>query len=355
MPALTKYDQMCRAIEEAYFVDEVKDIRDKALALEIYARQAKNEQAERRAVAIRLRAERKVGGLLKEMAEANERETGGKPKPSQRATVKRLADLGVSRTQSSRWQRLAEVPDEMFEQALADATRKPSTISILRHNLPEPKNTGTVIEAAADRATCSSMVDVRKRRPPGALEAEQRQARLPAGKRYDVIYADLLWLSEANDRDDNTDGATEKRATMTMEEIYALVVPAAEDAVLFLSATGSMLRAAVSVMEAWGFVYRSNIVWCTYRSIDDDWTLEDHELLLIGSRGRVAPPNRLHSVYEPLGRMKKGESRGFAKVIEMMFPTLRRVELFAGAARPGWDAMDNDMNCITAAMPTDSG
>ncbi len=36
--ALVKYDAMCRAIDHAYQVDEVKDIRDKALAFEAYAR-----------------------------------------------------------------------------------------------------------------------------------------------------------------------------------------------------------------------------------------------------------------------------------------------------------------------------
>jgi hypothetical protein len=43
MPALaTRYDSMCRAIDAAHEDDEVKDIRDKALAWEIYSRQAKN-------------------------------------------------------------------------------------------------------------------------------------------------------------------------------------------------------------------------------------------------------------------------------------------------------------------------
>jgi hypothetical protein len=54
---------MCRAIEAAYKVDEVKDIRDQAIALEVYARQAHNTEAERKACEIRLRAERKAGAL----------------------------------------------------------------------------------------------------------------------------------------------------------------------------------------------------------------------------------------------------------------------------------------------------
>jgi hypothetical protein len=67
MTKLVRYDAMCRAIEAAHKVDEVKDIRDKAAALEHYARQAMNTDAERQAWEIRLRAERKAGQLLKQM------------------------------------------------------------------------------------------------------------------------------------------------------------------------------------------------------------------------------------------------------------------------------------------------
>jgi hypothetical protein len=56
--SLARYEAMCRAIEAAYKVDEVKDIRDQAIALEVYARQAHNTEAERKACEIRLRAER---------------------------------------------------------------------------------------------------------------------------------------------------------------------------------------------------------------------------------------------------------------------------------------------------------
>ena len=62
MSDLVRYDAMCAAIDAAYEVDEVKDIRDKALAIEVYTRQAQNIEAERKAVQIRLRAERKACG-----------------------------------------------------------------------------------------------------------------------------------------------------------------------------------------------------------------------------------------------------------------------------------------------------
>jgi hypothetical protein len=94
MTELVRYDAMCRAIAEARAGDEVKDIRDRAAALELYQRQAHNIEAERECC----RAERKVGELLKQMAERGERRSGGRPeKQSHDATVS-LDDLGISKT-----------------------------------------------------------------------------------------------------------------------------------------------------------------------------------------------------------------------------------------------------------------
>jgi hypothetical protein len=142
MTELVHYDAMCRAIDLAYKVDEVKDIRDKALALEVYARQALNIDAETRAARIRIRAERKAGELLHEQEKAK----GGRPakNPSHQPTgfepTKTLTELGISRDQSSQWQRLAGVPKDQFEEALETEDR-PSTIGILRtaQEPPAPK------------------------------------------------------------------------------------------------------------------------------------------------------------------------------------------------------------------------
>jgi len=126
--SLARYDAMCRAIEAAYAVDEVKDIRDQAIALEVYARQAACE--------IRLRAERKAGKLSAKL----ERSPGGRPGKT-RATMdrvstkaKQLHAAGVTSRQAKNWEKLAAVPDEEFEMALEDQTTKPTTNGIIKAN-----------------------------------------------------------------------------------------------------------------------------------------------------------------------------------------------------------------------------
>jgi hypothetical protein len=113
---------MCRAIAVAYKVDEVKEMMDQATAIEVYAHQSQNIEAERQACEIRMRATRRLGQLLAEREKAK----GGRPPETPAVTegVKPLADLGITHKQSHRYQKLAEVPEDDFEAALTAPGRR---------------------------------------------------------------------------------------------------------------------------------------------------------------------------------------------------------------------------------------
>lgn len=140
---LVRYDAMCLAIAEAYAVDEVKEIRDRALAMQMYAQQARNTEAETKACEIRLRAERRCGQLLAESEKAKrgpDKHTG-QASQRDRSDQKTLSDLGISYTQSSRWQKLAAIPDDEFEATFAAPDGRPSTSGIIaRHETQKPKD-----------------------------------------------------------------------------------------------------------------------------------------------------------------------------------------------------------------------
>jgi len=133
---------MCHAIAAAYEVDEVKDIRDKARAFELYAQQAQNTEAERQACEIRLRAERKCGLLLRDREKAK---GGAQPGVGRKGAAgmqsdgpTALSDLGISKQQSSDWQKLADVPDDAFEAILTTPGQKPTTAGIIAaHTEPQ--------------------------------------------------------------------------------------------------------------------------------------------------------------------------------------------------------------------------
>ena len=79
VPLPAKYSAMIEAIDTCHRIDEVRDIRERAIALSVYARQAKNIEAERRAAEIRLRAERKAGALLAALNRARGKRAAPRP------------------------------------------------------------------------------------------------------------------------------------------------------------------------------------------------------------------------------------------------------------------------------------
>ncbi|WP_315766160.1 MULTISPECIES: hypothetical protein [unclassified Bradyrhizobium] len=123
------YEKARSALAEAQRVDEVKDVRDKAMAMQLYAKQARDRDLINFATDIKLRAERRAGELLREMAENGERQLpgdaiGGNGNSELPLATPTLGDLGVSKMQSSRWQQLAELDEAEFEAKVAKTKEK---------------------------------------------------------------------------------------------------------------------------------------------------------------------------------------------------------------------------------------
>ncbi len=64
---LIRYENAKQAIAAYKTVDDVKQFRDKAVAVQAYAKQANDYELERDAAIARVRAERKCGELLRGM------------------------------------------------------------------------------------------------------------------------------------------------------------------------------------------------------------------------------------------------------------------------------------------------
>lgn len=318
MAELVLYDEMCRAIAEAHSIDEVKDIRDKALALELYARQAHNKENERRCRDIKERAEREWGVRYTPDVKAPAPLNRG-PRSPEVTEGKTLADMGVSKRQSVKWQARAAIPREQFEATLAAG-----------------KSTDPLIKQ-----------QIRKRREVDLGKRTMTVADVLGFTLYNVILADPPWRYEPYSRETGMDRAADNHyPTMTTAEIAELSPPASKDCVLFLWATAPMLVEALHVIDAWGFAYKTHCIWVKDRIGTGYWYRGLHELLLLATRGAVpAPPPelRLPSVFhEPVGRHSE-KPEAFAELIEAWFPHLPKVELFARQRRAGWAVWGNEI------------
>lgn len=133
-------------LAQSQTVDEVKDIRDYAVAMEAFARQKKaGVESQNLAIEIVLRAERRMGEILKEDGAIS---TGGRPKKKtcsaeehvsvepEKPRAPTLPEYGLSRKESAKAQKLAEIPAEEFDrriQATKEKAEKLTTNSVLNH------------------------------------------------------------------------------------------------------------------------------------------------------------------------------------------------------------------------------
>jgi hypothetical protein len=110
--SLVRYDAACRALANARSVDEVKDIRDKAIAIKAYAKQAKNKNLEADAFEIRKRAERRLGEMMEAQRKAGELDVGGRGQNRVRQKPS-LLDAGIDKNLADRARRVHAMPREV--------------------------------------------------------------------------------------------------------------------------------------------------------------------------------------------------------------------------------------------------
>ncbi len=136
-----------RLLLESKSVAEVKAFRDRAEAVRKYAKDARlGLDLQNQAAAAKLRAERRAGEILAQM----EKSHGGRPPKNRLQAATRsagraaLSELGIEKTQSHRWQRIAAVPEAEFEQYLQRtnaAAREITAAGLLREIDKSPQAT----------------------------------------------------------------------------------------------------------------------------------------------------------------------------------------------------------------------
>lgn len=177
-------------------------------------------------------------------------------------------------------------------------------------------------------------------------EISKGNSELGTAQRYPVIYADPPWRYENPPMGGSNRSIENHYPTMTLEEICALPVDglATEDAVLFLWATAPKLAECMTVIEAWGFTYRTCMVWVKDKIGMGYHVRNQHEILLIAKRGEIPPPPpsaRPSSVLSAARDEHSAKPPEFYLLIEQMYPDLSRIELFSRVGREGWAAWGN--------------
>ncbi|MFO1243167.1 MAG: MT-A70 family methyltransferase [Rickettsiales bacterium] len=152
--------------------------------------------------------------------------------------------------------------------------------------------------------------------------------------------------------------------TLTLSEIKNIPVGdfAEEPAHLYLWVPNALLPEGLEVMKAWGFNYKTNIIWHKIRKDGGSdgrgvgfYFRNVTELVLFGVRGknaRTLQPGRTQ--VNLLGSRKREHSRKpdeFYSLIESCSPG-PYLELFARGSRKGWAQWGNQVEDYTPHWPT---
>lgn len=168
----------------------------------------------------------------------------------------------------------------------------------------------------------------------------------PTG-RFEIIYADPPWdykgqLQHAGPGSRDTGGAVKHYPTVTLDMLRALDVPriTARDSLLFMWSSNPHLDQAIALGKAWGFAWATvAFVWDKQRVNPGFYTMSQCELCLVFKHGRIPAPRGARNVRQLVSVERGAHSHKPDEVrrrIEAMFPSARKIELFARASAEEW-------------------
>jgi N6-adenosine-specific RNA methylase IME4 len=169
---------------------------------------------------------------------------------------------------------------------------------------------------------------------------------------YQVIYADPPWSYNGKVQHNTKNGnqsAQDHYPQLTLEQLKQLRVQSIADrnSILFLWTSSPHLPQALELMKAWGFEYKTvAFVWDKQKVNPGYYTMSQCELCLVGVKGTIPKPRGTRNERQFLSSMRQRHSAKPEQIrerIQRMFPTQRKVELFARATLDGWDVWGNEV------------
>lgn len=314
--------KLMSALEKARTVPEAKLVRDQAKALGDYLRQQRHSfDCQQMAAELKLRAEYKLGELIPKQfphGDPGERKANGCINPRSRAVT--LGESGISRMQSSRWQLLRTLPVSRLNGYIEESINRRKEIT-----------TNTLLKEAKR----AKAIRARKLSKPAQVDS--------IGP-FDLIVADPPWLYEHCGV--RNWGVENHYPPASLARIRSHKPDASKNSILLLWATAPKLEEALQVMTAWGFKYRTCAVWDKELTGMGYWWRVQHELLLLGTRGkpRATPESeRIPSLFRSRRGKHSVKPVAVMEWIERAFPHLSKLEMYCRSPRPGWAAWGNEV------------
>lgn len=330
---LMKWDYLRRDVEEASSIDELKDIRDKAEAIRLYAKKQKNAlDIQNNAAEVTLRCEKRMGELLTEMPKNPGGQAEHKSYQSHDATTSpKLSDIGITKSDSSRYQAIAKLPQETFERHIA----------VVKNEHKELTQASVLQLATQEKRKQKEQEREQKREENRQEIAKAKTIEEALGlAKFSTIVIDPPWDWGDEGDIDQFGRARPTYGTMSIEQLLELPVGsyADNDCHLYLWITNRSLPKGFQLLEKWGFRYITCITWVKPSFGMGNYFRGQTEHILFGVKGSQPLKRRNAPTYFEAPRGPNGHS---SKPIDSYAfiescSSSPYLELFARSERPDW-------------------
>lgn len=165
--------------------------------------------------------------------------------------------------------------------------------------------------------------------------------------KYNVLLVDPPWEYKS----DMASGrkSLDHYPSMSNEELMSMDIKSMceNECVLYMWTTTPNLDAAIGIGKSWGFDYKQvAFVWDKVNPCCGNYTMPQVELVLVFRPRKGKLPKRSKTnVRQVITEKKREHSRKpeyVQDMLDLMYPTAKKIELFARRKRDGWDAWGNE-------------
>lgn len=174
--------------------------------------------------------------------------------------------------------------------------------------------------------------------------------------KYDLIYADPAWKQQQAGKKKvrpNSSGGVLPYQVITLAEIKSILKEHTdntnENSILFLWTIDKYLFEAQKIAEELGYKLHARMIWNKVTGIPAAFTIRyGHEYLLYMYRGKLIPVaheerGKIHSVFTEQVKKHSQKPEIAYQIIERLYPSQKKLEIFARQKRDGWDAWGNEV------------
>ncbi len=166
---------------------------------------------------------------------------------------------------------------------------------------------------------------------------------------FDIVYIDPPWdykgqKQHAGAGAGNTGGAITHYPTVTLPRMKEFPIAGlmAPSSLLFMWVTNPHLAQGIDLIRSWGLQYATvAFVWDKQRVNPGFYTMSQCELCLVAKKGKIPTPRGARNIRQFVSEKRGRHSAKPSQVrerITKMFPSQRKLEIFARHSESGWSS-----------------